>query len=35
LPLKAAMPARSADYPDIIVIQHESVFDPRVFGLPI
>jgi len=35
LPLKAAMPARSADYPDIIVIQHESVFDPRIFGLPI
>jgi Sulfatase len=35
LPLKEATPARSADYPDIIVIQHESVFDPRIFGLPI
>ena len=35
LPLMAAVPARSADYPDIIVIQHESVFDPRIFGLPL
>jgi hypothetical protein len=35
LPLMAAVPARSADYPDIIVIQHESVFDPRLFGLPV
>jgi hypothetical protein len=35
LPLKEAMPARSAESPDIIVIQHESVFDPRIFGLPI
>ena len=33
LPLKEAMPARSAESPDIIVIQHESVFDPRIFGL--
>lgn len=35
LPLKAATPARSTDVPDIIVIQHESVFDPRNFGLPV
>jgi hypothetical protein len=35
LPLMAAVPARSPDYPDIIVIQHESIFDPRVFGLPV
>jgi phosphoglycerol transferase MdoB-like AlkP superfamily enzyme len=30
-----AVPARTLDYPDIIVIQHESIFDPRVFGLPV
>ncbi len=35
LPLLAAIPARSAIRPDIIVIQHESVFDPRLFGLAI
>jgi hypothetical protein len=35
LPLMAAVPARRADHPDIIVIQHESVFDPRIFGLPV
>jgi hypothetical protein len=35
LPLMAAVPARSLDYPDIIIIQHESIFDPRVFGLPV
>jgi hypothetical protein len=35
LPLMAAIPARSSDTPDIIIIQHESVFDPRVLGLPI
>jgi hypothetical protein len=35
LPLMPAVPARSPDYPDIIVIQHESVFDPRLFGLPV
>jgi hypothetical protein len=35
LPLMAAVPARRPDYPDIIVIQHESVFDPRLFGLPL
>ena len=35
LPLMAAIPARTLDYPDIIVIQHESIFDPRVFGLPV
>ena len=35
LPLMAAIPARAIDYPDIIVIQHESIFDPRIFGLPV
>ncbi|MBA2397812.1 MAG: sulfatase-like hydrolase/transferase, partial [Bradyrhizobium sp.] len=35
LPLMAAVPARNPDYPDIIVIQHESIFDPRIFGLPV
>ena len=35
LPLMPAVPARSLDYPDIIVIQHESIFDPRVYGLPV
>jgi hypothetical protein len=33
LPLLAAVPARTSHYPDIIVIQHESVFDPRLYGL--
>jgi phosphoglycerol transferase MdoB-like AlkP superfamily enzyme len=35
LPLMAAIPARTANYPDIIIIQHESIFDPRVLGLPV
>ncbi len=35
LPLKRAMPGRAIVFPDIIVIQHESVFDPRIFGLPV
>jgi hypothetical protein len=35
LPLMPAVPARSSDTPDIIIIQHESIFDPRVFGLPV
>ena len=35
LPLLAAVPARADAYPDIIMIQHESIFDPRIFGLPI
>lgn len=35
LPLMAAVPARSTNYPDIIVIQHESIFDPGIFGLPV
>lgn len=35
LPLLPAVPARTRDYPDIIVIQHESVFDPRLYGLPV
>ncbi|MBK3660859.1 sulfatase-like hydrolase/transferase [Bradyrhizobium diazoefficiens] len=35
LPLREATPARSFCSPDIIVIQHESVFDPRIFGLPV
>lgn len=33
LPLMKGTPARSALRPDIILIQHESVFDPRLFGL--
>jgi Sulfatase len=35
LPLLAAVPARSQNYPDIIIIQHESIFDPRIYGLPV
>jgi hypothetical protein len=35
LPLMAAVPARSSDTPDIIIIQHESIFDPRIFGLAV
>ena len=35
LPLLAAVPARTLDYPDIIIIQHELIFDPRVYGLPV
>ena len=35
LPLMQPVSARSAVRPDIILIQHESVFDPRLFGLPI
>jgi len=35
LPLMAAVPARTNDTPDIIIIQHESIFDPRIFGLPV
>ncbi len=35
LPLMPAEPARGHDTPDIIVIQHESIFDPRLFGLPV
>ncbi len=35
LPLKQATPARASMFPDIIVIQHELIFDPRVFGLPV
>src|SRR5579862_9123986 len=35
LPLLPAVPARATNYPDVIVIQHESVFDPRLFGLPV
>jgi Sulfatase len=35
LPLKRATPARATMSPDIIVIQHESIFDPRIFGLPV
>lgn len=35
LPLMPAIPARTLDYPDIIVIQHESIFDPRLYGLPV
>jgi hypothetical protein len=35
LPLMAEVPARCSNYPDIIVIQHESIFDPRIYGLPV
>jgi hypothetical protein len=35
LTLTPAAPARSPVQPDIIVIQHESVFDPRLYGLPL
>jgi hypothetical protein len=35
LPLLADTPARGSSKPDIIVIQHESVFDPRLFGLAV
>ena len=35
LPLMAAMPASTTPAPDIIVIQHESIFDPRLFGLAV
>jgi sulfatase-like protein len=35
LPLMVAIPARTATYPDIIIIQHESIFDPRLFGLAV
>ena len=35
LALMEAVPARSTDFPDIIVLQHESIFDPRIFGLPV
>jgi hypothetical protein len=35
LPLMAATPGRRAAQPDIVFIQHESVFDPRQFGLEI
>ncbi|MBN9433037.1 MAG: sulfatase-like hydrolase/transferase [Bosea sp.] len=33
LPLSPPIPARGTVRPDIIVIQHESVFDPRSYGL--
>lgn len=35
LPLLPAVPARAKNVPDIIVIQHESIFDPRIYGLPV
>jgi phosphoglycerol transferase MdoB-like AlkP superfamily enzyme len=35
LPLMAAVAAGAPDRPDIIVIQHESIFDPRIYGLPV
>jgi hypothetical protein len=35
LPLLPAVPARTENHPDIIVIQHESIFDPRLYGLPV
>jgi Sulfatase len=35
LPLLAATSAQSASRPDIIFIQHESIFDPRTYGLAV
>jgi hypothetical protein len=35
LPLLAAVPAHTLAFPDIIIIQHESIFDPRAYGLPV
>jgi hypothetical protein len=35
LPLMDAVPARGLGTPDIVVIQHESIFDPRIYGLPV
>lgn len=35
LPLAAPRPARGDIRPDIIIVQHESVFDPRLYGLPV
>lgn len=35
LPLLPARPARRSRYPDIVIIQHESIFDPRLYGLPV
>jgi hypothetical protein len=35
LPLMPAIAARTQHYPDIILIQHESIFDPRTYGLPV
>jgi len=35
LPLQPPRPGRTGVTPDIIVVQHESVFDPRIFGLPV
>lgn len=35
LPLAPPIGARSEIRPDIIVIQHESVFDPRLYDLPV
>lgn len=35
LPLLPATPAKRPTSPDIIVIQHESIFDPRLYGLPV
>jgi hypothetical protein len=35
LPLLPAIATHSTRYPDIIVIQHESIFDPRLYGLPV
>jgi hypothetical protein len=35
LPLSARIPGRASHQPDILVVQHESLFDPRIFGLPV
>ncbi len=35
LPLCAPIKARCKRFPDVLIIQHESVFDPRTYGLPV
>jgi hypothetical protein len=35
LPLCAPIAARCTRFPDILIIQHESLFDPRTYGLPV
>ena len=35
LRLSAPLPGRASRLPDVIVVQHESLFDPRIFDLPV
>ncbi len=35
LPLCAPIKARCTRFPDVLIIQHESIFDPRTYGLPV